>query len=75
VTTGHVRCERLWNRPRPENSPPSPPQSAEHGPPKGRGTMPRRIQLRRAKGWVKPVGAIVVTRPHSKFANLQGAAA
>ncbi len=29
---------------------------------------PRRIQLRRTKGWRKPVGAIVVSRP-SKWGN------
>ena len=30
--------------------------------------MPQRIQLRRAKGWRLPEGAIVVSRP-SKFGN------
>lgn len=30
--------------------------------------MPRRIQLRRTKGWLKPEGAIVVARP-SKWGN------
>jgi hypothetical protein len=29
----------------------------------------RRIQLRRTAGWRKPPGAVLVTRPHSKFAN------
>ena len=31
-------------------------------------TAPRRIQLRRAKGWRKPAGAITVARP-SKWGN------
>jgi hypothetical protein len=31
-------------------------------------TTPRRIQLRRAKGWRKPEGAVVVSRP-SKWGN------
>ena len=30
--------------------------------------MPERIQLRRVKGWRKPVGAVVVSRP-SKWGN------
>lgn len=30
--------------------------------------MPQRIQLRRAKGWRKPAGAVVVARP-SKWGN------
>jgi hypothetical protein len=30
---------------------------------------PARIQLRRAAGWRKPPNAVMVTRPHSKFAN------
>jgi hypothetical protein len=30
--------------------------------------MPRRIQLRRAKGWRKPPGAVVVARP-SRWGN------
>jgi hypothetical protein len=30
---------------------------------------PGRIQLRRTAGWRKPPDAVVVTRPHSKFAN------
>jgi hypothetical protein len=30
---------------------------------------PGRIQLRRTAGWRKPPGAVVVTRPHSRFAN------
>jgi Domain of unknown function (DUF4326) len=30
--------------------------------------VPRRIQLRRAKGWRKPPGAVVVARP-SKWGN------
>jgi len=29
----------------------------------------RRIQLRRTRGWRKPPGAVLVTRPHSKFAS------
>lgn len=32
-------------------------------------TGPRRIQLRRTKGWRKPEGAVVVSRP-SKWGNL-----
>jgi Domain of unknown function (DUF4326) len=28
-----------------------------------------RIQLRRTAGWRKPADAVVVTRPHSRFAN------
>lgn len=66
--TGPVRYERPWNRPCPASDPPSVPQNAEHEPPKGTGTT-RRIELSRARGWTKPVGAISVTRPHSKFAN------
>jgi hypothetical protein len=31
--------------------------------------MTGRIQLRRTAGWRKPAGAVLVTRPHSKFAN------
>jgi hypothetical protein len=31
--------------------------------------MTGRIQLRRSRGWRKPPGAVLVTRPHSKFAN------
>lgn len=31
-------------------------------------TAPKRIQLRRSKGWRKPAGAIVVSRP-SKWGN------
>ena len=31
-------------------------------------TLPKRIQLRRTKGWKKPEGAIVVSRP-SKYGN------
>ena len=31
-------------------------------------TVPRRIQLRRAKGWRKPAGAVVVARP-SRWGN------
>jgi hypothetical protein len=30
---------------------------------------PGRIQLRRTAGWRKPPDAVLVTRPHSKFAN------
>lgn len=30
--------------------------------------MPKRIQLRRTKGWRKPAGAVVVSRP-SKWGN------
>jgi hypothetical protein len=30
--------------------------------------MPKRIQLRRAKGWKKPAGAVVVARP-TKWGN------
>ena len=30
---------------------------------------PGRIQLRRTAGWRKPADAVVVTRPHSRFAN------
>jgi hypothetical protein len=30
---------------------------------------PDRIQLRRTAGWRKPPDAVVVTRPHSRFAN------
>jgi Domain of unknown function (DUF4326) len=31
--------------------------------------MTARIQLRRTTGWRKPADAVVVTRPHSRFAN------
>lgn len=31
-------------------------------------TKPMRVQLRRTKGWTKPVGAVVVARP-SKWGN------
>lgn len=34
-----------------------------------RHTGRRRIQLRRSRGWIKSVGAVVVPWPHSKFAN------
>lgn len=32
-------------------------------------TAPRRLQLRRTKGWRKTPGGILVTRPHSRWAN------
>lgn len=32
-------------------------------------SAPKRIQLRRTKGWRKPPGVIVCTRPHSPYAN------
>jgi hypothetical protein len=31
--------------------------------------MTGRIQLRRSRGWRRPPGAVLVTRPHSKFAS------
>jgi hypothetical protein len=31
-------------------------------------TEPRRIQLRRTRGWLKPTGAVVVSRP-SRYGN------
>ena len=34
----------------------------------GRASSPRRIQLRRAKGWRKPAGVVVVSRP-SRWGN------
>jgi hypothetical protein len=32
-------------------------------------SRPRRVQLRRTPGWRKPPGAVLVTRPHSPYAN------